>query len=233
MRSGSNPIILSKFKLLSMKHLIPKPLRLVFELIWKYVPYYGFYMDVTIVQFFTKTRVGYWFYCFTFIFALVQPDAPSNLLVFYIIGASVSLTIIKSSSKVSAFFEERLEKKTINNIIKDSPVWIMINTLKPLFFLCLLAMLIDYVEMHRISQINRLLLSDYMNKWEFSEERQTARKVVYDIVHMVTTPSGLKGGLVLLKSRLLQLDYLSFFLLSILMVIVALLWLKEKQKIKK
>lgn len=224
-------MILSKLKLkfFSIKHLIAKRLAPIFEFIWKYAPYYGFYLDVTIVQFFTKTRMGYWFYCCTLLFAFVSPGTLRNLFIFYIIGASANLVVIKSNPKVATFFEKRLGKKAINDIIKENPIWIIINVLKPFFFMFFLVVVTDYTEMHRISQLNRLLLSEYKSKWEFSEEKQTAQKVIHEIVYMMTPPSGLKGGLMLLKSQLIEQPYLSFSLLLILMVIVALLCLKERK----
>lgn len=187
----------------------------VFLFIKEKMFYYSFYLYVVLVEFFTRNKIGHWFYFFTVFFVLWGGESPSYnasyLFTSYIIGLSVLLALIKIYSPGTTFMGKILGGQVIDDLIPPSPLQLIINSFKPYFFAALLHLIIFFREVAQIEA--------------YDEKLQN----LYGGVAVTIEPLGLKGAVTELNSFLCNLSAQHLFILLVICFLVFLFSLWEKK----
>lgn len=214
------------------KENIMKETRFIRHLIWAFqlikekFPCYYFYLNASFINCFTLNRLGYWFYFLAVIFlyrdqGLSLPFSsffsPSNMLIRAVLGASLSLALIKGIPSFRKFIEKRLEGGAIDNLVQSSSIDLIINSYKPFFFAIFFHYMFFLTELSQARVYSEKLLN------------------IYGEISVRLDPLGLKRALVELELFLrddLVRPYFFFFLLFFLVVSILLHYLEEKEKKK-
>lgn len=210
-----------------IKHLI-----LAFRFMRKNLLYYLLYVDVSFVKFFTRNRIGFWFYFLTVTLMFREEQltffSPSIIFIRSIIGISIMLALLAAIAPFRKLLEKQLRKEDIDYLFQDSPISFIINALKPFLFIIFLQEIISYGELAQKGACISRLQDIYGAKWE----DPVIRKMLFDVTATIVAGEclGIKGAFLQFERLLLgNQQELSFFLLLSLIFIILLQWLKRKQ----